>query len=243
MIFPGIPDALQRKLDSLPDGPGCNIWKDAAGEGAVRRQGAHAAEPGAQLLSQRSCREPKNQLLMRSIADVETIVVGSETQSLLLENNLIKEYQPRFNVSLKDDKSYPSIAVTLKDPFPRVLGHPPARLCREPATSVHTPMSGEMRRTLALVRRIFTVRSCHRRHSAGAPRASLSRLPHRALPGAVRRLAGGGGLPRHDRRGGGVSRRAAPSDVRTRLREMMQDASGREGLRACQGSPGFAALA
>jgi excinuclease ABC subunit C len=60
----------------------------------------------------------RNQVLQRLIADVETIVVASEAQSLILENNLIKEYRPRFNVRLKDDKSYPSIAVTVNEPFP-----------------------------------------------------------------------------------------------------------------------------
>ena len=64
---------------------------------------------------------PKHACWSAHIADVETIVVPNEAQSLLLENNLIKEYRPRFNVRLKDDKSYPSIAVTLKEPFPRVL--------------------------------------------------------------------------------------------------------------------------
>ena len=68
---------------------------------------------------------PKNQCLVRQIADVETIVVANEAQSLLLENNLIKEYQPRFNVRLKDDKSYPSIAVTLGGAVPPRAGDPP----------------------------------------------------------------------------------------------------------------------
>ena len=159
MTDPLLPPALQRKLDSLPDGPGVYLWKDAAGavlyvgkarslRGRVRSyfQSDHAASP-------------KNQLLVRLISDVETIVVEHDTQSLLLENNLIKEYQPRFNVRLKDDKSYPSIAVTLKEPFPRVLV---TRRRDIPGARYFGPYTdvGEMRRTLALVRRIFTARSC-----------------------------------------------------------------------------------
>ena len=61
----------------------------------------------------------KHQLLQRHIADIDTIVVESETQSLLLENNLIKEYQPRFNVRLKDDKSFPYLAITSSEVWPR----------------------------------------------------------------------------------------------------------------------------
>jgi excinuclease ABC subunit C len=105
---------------------------------------------------------PRNRLLQRLIADVETIVVPSEPGSLILENNLIKEYRPRFNVRLKDDKSYPSIAITLAEPFPRVLvtrnrDIPGARYFG-PYTDV-----GQLRRTLAIIRRLYTVRSCQDR--------------------------------------------------------------------------------
>jgi excinuclease ABC subunit C len=93
------------------------------------------------------------------VADVETIVVPSEPQSLLLENNLIKEYRPRINVRLKDDKSYPSIAVTLGEPFPRVLV---TRRRDIPGARYFGPYTdvGQLRRTLAVIRRLYTVRSC-----------------------------------------------------------------------------------
>lgn len=102
---------------------------------------------------------PKNRALRGLIADVDTIVVSSESQALLLENNLIKEYSPRFNIRLRDDKTYPSIAVTLGEPFPRVvvgrrLSIPGARHFG-PYTDVAV-----LRRTLQVIRRIFTVRSC-----------------------------------------------------------------------------------
>ena len=111
-------DALARKLETLPDGPGVYLWKDARGEvlyvGKARRLKSRVRSYFAADFSA----SPKNELLRRLIADFETIVVGREAESLLLENNLIKEYRPRFNVRLKDDKSYPSIAVTLGEPFP-----------------------------------------------------------------------------------------------------------------------------
>ena len=121
MTVPELPDSLQRKLDSLPDGPGVYIWKDAAGKVLYVGKARNLRSRVRSYILNDHADSAKNQLLMRLVADVETIVVASETQSLLLENNLIKEYQPRFNVTLKDDKSYPSIAVTLRDPFPRVL--------------------------------------------------------------------------------------------------------------------------
>jgi excinuclease ABC subunit C len=102
---------------------------------------------------------PRNRLLQRLIADVETIVVPSEPGSLILENNLIKEYRPRFNVRLKDDKSYPSIAVTLADAFPRVLV---TRQRDIPGARYFGPYTdvAQLRRTLAIIRRLYTVRSC-----------------------------------------------------------------------------------
>ncbi|HRP08138.1 MAG TPA: excinuclease ABC subunit UvrC [Gemmatimonadales bacterium] len=152
-------DALHRKVETLPDGPGVYLWKNAAGEVLyvgkaanlrVRVRSYLAADPASSWT--------RDQLVAR-IADVETIVVPDEAQALLLENNLIKEYLPRFNVRLKDDKSYPSIAVTLAEPFPRVFATRRRDLAGARYFGPYTDVS-EMRRMLALVRRMFTVRSC-----------------------------------------------------------------------------------
>ena len=153
-----IPDPLSRKLDALPDGPGVYLWRDKQG-GVLyvgKAQNLRSRVRSYFAVDQDSA---KNQLLVRLIEDVDTIVVAEPAQSLLLENNLIKEYQPRFNVRLKDDKSYPSIAVTLREPFPRVLV---TRRRDIPGARYFGPYTdvAEMRRALALVRRIFTVRSC-----------------------------------------------------------------------------------
>ena len=159
MTSPLIPDALQRKLDTLPDGPGVYLWKDANGDilyvGKAKRLKSRVRSYFATDFDA----SPKNRLLQRLIADVETIVVPSEPQSLILENNFIKEYRPRFNVRLKDDKSYPSIAVTLGDPFPRVLV---TRRRDIPGARYYGPYTdvGQLRRTLAIIRRLYTVRSC-----------------------------------------------------------------------------------
>lgn len=160
MTTPALPDTLQRKLDTLPDGPGVYLWKDAGGEvlyvGKAKRLRSRVRSYFATDFPE----SPKNRLLQRLIADVETIVVPSEAQSLILENNLIKEYRPRFNVRLRDDKSYPSIAVTLGEPFPRVLV---TRRRSIPGARYFGPYTdvGQLRRTLAIIRRLYTVRSCH----------------------------------------------------------------------------------
>ena len=152
-------EGLLRKVDTLPDGPGVYLWKDAAGCVLYVGKAANLRSRVRSYLADDFPDSPTRQLFLSRIADVETIVVPNETQSLLLENNLIKEYQPRFNVRLKDDKSYPSIAVTLGEAFPRVLV---TRRRNIPGARYFGPYTdvGEMRRTLNLIRRMFTVRSC-----------------------------------------------------------------------------------
>jgi excinuclease ABC subunit C len=159
MTAPRIPDALQRKLDTLPDGPGVYLWKDAGGEILYVGKAKRLTSRVRSYFAADFDASPKNRLLQRLIADVETIVVPSEAQSLILENNLIKEYRPRFNVRLKDDKSYPSIAVTLAEAFPRVIV---TRRRDIPGARYYGPYTdvGQLRRTLAIIRRLYTVRSC-----------------------------------------------------------------------------------
>ena len=155
-----IPDRLARQLAALPDQPGVYLWKDAVGEILYVGKAKSLRSRVPSYLSDVEPATPEREALARQITDLETIVVPSEAQALLLENNLIKEHQPRFNIRLRDDKSYPQIAVTLGEPFPRVLvvrrvALPGARYFG-PYTDVAT-----LRQTLKIIRRIFTVRSCH----------------------------------------------------------------------------------
>jgi excinuclease ABC subunit C len=160
MTTPALPDQLQRKLDTLPEGPGVYLWRDARGDVLYVGKAKRLRSRVRSYFATDFLTSARNQLLQRLIADVETIVVPSEAQSLILENNLIKEYRPRFNVRLKDDKSYPSIAVTLGEPFPRVLV---TRRRNIPGARYFGPYTdvGQLRRTLAIIRRLYTVRSCH----------------------------------------------------------------------------------
>lgn len=152
-------EALTRKLDTLPDGPGVYLWRDVAGEVLYVGKAKNLRSRVRSYFATDFPDSPKHRLLQRRIADVETIVVVNEAQSLLLENNLIKEYQPRFNVRMKDDKSYPSIAVTVGEPFPRVIATRRRDIAKAKYYGPYTDV-GDMRRTLGIVRRMFTVRSC-----------------------------------------------------------------------------------
>ena len=155
-----IPDHLARKLDALPDKPGVYLWKNGAGDILYVGKAKSLRSRVPSYFGPDAGGTPEQAALIAQIADVETIIVSNEPQALLLENNLIKEHKPRFNIRLTDDKSYPRIAVTLAEPFPRVLvvrrvTIPGARFFG-PYTDVAT-----LRQTLNIIRRIFTVRSCH----------------------------------------------------------------------------------
>ncbi|HWC72296.1 MAG TPA: GIY-YIG nuclease family protein, partial [Gemmatimonadales bacterium] len=115
-----ISDRLARQLAALPARPGVYIWKNAAGEILYVGKAANLrSRVPAYFAEEQGSTE--REFLREQIADLETIIVPNEAQALLLENTLIKENQPKFNIRLRDDKSYPQIAVTLGEPFPRVL--------------------------------------------------------------------------------------------------------------------------
>ncbi len=150
---------LERKLQHLPARPGVYLFKDASGEfiyigkaNSLRaRVRSHFAIDASTSL--------KNREMLRRVRDIDTIVVGSEAEALLLEANLIKQHHPRFNIRLKDDKKYPYIKVTMQEPYPRVYV---TRRLENDGARYFGPFTevGAMRQALELVKRLFTVRSC-----------------------------------------------------------------------------------
>ncbi|HMA43498.1 MAG TPA: excinuclease ABC subunit UvrC [Gemmatimonadales bacterium] len=154
-----IPALIARKLAALPDRPGVYLWRNAAGEVLYVGKAKSLRSRVPAYFAPDHQDTPERAALAAQIADLETIIVPDEAQALLLENNLIKEHQPRFNIRLRDDKSYPRIAVTIGEPFPRVLVVRRVQLEGAryfgPYTDVRT-----LRQTLGIIRRLFTVRSC-----------------------------------------------------------------------------------
>ena len=154
-----MPDIVAGKLAHLPDSPGVYLWKDAAGQVLYVGKAKSLRSRVRSYFASDHETSVKTRHLVRLIADVETIVVPSEAHALILENNLIKEYRSRFNIALRDDKSYPYIKVTVQEPFPRVFV---TRRFQSDGARYFGPYTdvGAMRRALHVVKRIFTVRSC-----------------------------------------------------------------------------------
>ena len=155
-----VSDAIAVKLPHLPESPGVYLWKDAEGVVLYVGKAKRLRSRVRSYLASDHLESVKTRALMRQAADVDTIVVPTEAHALILEANLIKEYRPRFNIALRDDKSYPYIKVTVQEPFPRVFV---TRRLLDDGAKYFGPYTdvGQMRRALNVVKRIFTVRSCN----------------------------------------------------------------------------------
>lgn len=150
---------MEEKVAHLPESPGVYLFRDANGVVLYVGKAKRLRSRVRSYFNADHANSVKTLHLMRYVADFDTIVVPTEAHALILEANLIKEYHPRFNIALRDDKSYPYIKVTIQEPFPRVFVT--RRLLNDggryfgPYTDV-----GKMRRALNVVKQIFTVRSC-----------------------------------------------------------------------------------
>jgi excinuclease ABC subunit C len=150
---------MEEKVAHLPESPGVYLFRDAKGVVLYVGKAKRLRSRVRSYFNADHANSVKTLHLMRYVADFDTIVVPTEAHALILEANLIKEYRPRFNIALRDDKSYPYIKVTVQEPFPRVFVT--RRLLNDggryfgPYTDV-----GKMRRALNVVKQIFTVRSC-----------------------------------------------------------------------------------
>ena len=150
-------DELKNKIASLPDSPGCYLYYDK--QGTVIYVGkAKRLKRRVSSYFNRVHDSAKTNALVRNIADMKYVVVGSEDDAFHLENSLIKEYKPRYNILLKDDKTYPWICVT-GELYPRVF------LTRKVAHGVGKyfgPYANQsvVRTLLSLLRELYPLRSC-----------------------------------------------------------------------------------
>src|SRR6185295_10359916 len=155
-----VPDAILDKIPHLPESPGVYLWKDADGKVLYVGKAKRLRSRVRSYVAADHAESVKTRALMQQARALDSIVVPSEAHALILEANLIKEYKPRFNIALRDDKSYPYIKVTVQEPFPRVSV---TRRIEDDGARYFGPYTdvGAMRRALNVVKKIFTVRSCN----------------------------------------------------------------------------------
>ncbi|HEX9828758.1 MAG TPA: excinuclease ABC subunit UvrC, partial [Bacteroidota bacterium] len=150
---------LTDKLESLPANPGVYQFKNADGKVIYVGKAQNLRSRVRQYFQKSRTADPKIDVMVEKIADVELIVTDSEIEALILEANLIKKLKPRYNVILKDDKSYPYIVIT-NEPFPRVFVT--RRVIRD-GSRYFGPYADvkNVRFALKTVRDIFMIRSCN----------------------------------------------------------------------------------
>ncbi|HEU5349910.1 MAG TPA: excinuclease ABC subunit UvrC, partial [Ktedonobacterales bacterium] len=166
--MPELSETLQAVLNSLPHKPGIYLHKDAQGQVLYVGKATSLYSRVRSYFGDPSDLSPKNRALVAKITDIEYIVVGSEVEALILENEYIKRYQPKYNVRLRDDKNYPYIKVALTEDFPRVYR---VRSFRRDGNRYFGPYtnSGAVDATLDLMNKIFPFRTCRYDGAPWAP--------------------------------------------------------------------------
>lgn len=177
---------LDEKLKTLPKRAGIYIHKNAAGKIIYVGKAKNLRNRVRSYFQASRDHDPKTKQLVSYIADFEFIVVDNEVEALVLESNLIKKHKPRFNVFLKDDKSYPHLKVT-NEPFPKVVI---TRKITRDGSSYYGPFlpASLARNTLNLINRAFQLRTCEIEIDGKLPRPCLEYHLKRCLGPCVKGL-------------------------------------------------------
>lgn len=150
---------VQEKLDNLSRKPGVYLYKNKHGEIIYIGKAKVLRNRVRSYFQDSRNVDPKTQHLVSRIADLETIITDTEVEALILEANLVKEHKPRYNINLKDDKSFPFIRVT-NEPYQRIF---PTRKIIKDGSRYFGPYTNviRMKAVLSTIKKIFPIRSCN----------------------------------------------------------------------------------
>src|SRR5687768_17861471 len=150
---------LKEQIARLPEQPGVYLWRNAAGD-TIYVGKARALRDRVRSYLGAAGLSPRHDALLEEITSVEVVVTDSVMEALALENNLIKQRSPKYNILLRDDKNYPYLQLTTSEAFPRVLV---ARSVERTGDFYAGPFlpAKLARRTMTLAHRLFGIRSCN----------------------------------------------------------------------------------
>ncbi len=153
--------AIQEKLKLIPHNPGVYLMKNSKGAIIYVGKAKDLKKRVSSYFNRKSFDLPRIEVLVSRIANLDYIVTRSELDALILEDTLIKKHRPKFNISLKDDKRYPYLKITMKEPFPRIIV---TRSIERDGSKYFGPYteSHSVRNTLILFERIFKLRTCNK---------------------------------------------------------------------------------
>jgi excinuclease ABC subunit C len=151
---------LQQKIDHLPVEPGVYIYKNARGKIIYVGKARSLRQRVRSYFQESRPQDPKTQHLVAEVADLEYIVTDNEVEALILESTLVKKNQPRYNINLKDDKSFPYLKLTINESYPRIFI---TRRIRKDGALYFGPFlpASYARRTIKLVNKYFKLRTCN----------------------------------------------------------------------------------
>lgn len=175
-------------LTALPVKPGVYLMRDEKGTVLYVGKAASLRHRVRSYFGSQPKLTPKLHKMMARLADFEYIVTDSEQEAFILENNLIKKYRPRYNVRLKDDKTYPYIKISLDEEWPRVYT---TRRLEKDGARYFGPFASasSVRQTLNLVKRLFPYRSCHKAITGSDARPCLDYHIHRCAAPCIGAVA------------------------------------------------------
>lgn len=155
----GFSDSIKNALAVLPEKPGVYLMHDAEGKVIYVGKAVVLKNRVRSYFRNLASHSPKVKAMVAKIAEIETIVTSSEVEALILECNLIKKYRPRYNISLKDDKTYPYLKVTMQENFPRLFA---TRRQSRDGAKYYGPYAdaSAMHATVKLLRSMFPLRTC-----------------------------------------------------------------------------------
>ncbi len=150
---------LEQKIESLPTNPGVYLFKDRKGAILYVGKAGNLRHRVHSYFQRDRDKDAKTLALLEKVEDFETIVTDTEKEALILEDNLIKEHHPRYNIKLRDDKRYPCLKLSMEEDFPTL------KIVRriEKDNSLYFgpyPSATSLKETLKLIRRLFPIRTC-----------------------------------------------------------------------------------
>lgn len=152
------------RLDTVPLSPGVYLMKDTSGTVIYVGKAKKLRNRLRSYFGGGKITHPKVAAMVSHVADFEYVVVGSETEALLLESNLIKRYMPQYNILLRDDRAYPYVCITLNEEYPRVFKvfRPDEKAKKEGARYFGPYMSGDLYNTMQAIEQIFPLKRCNK---------------------------------------------------------------------------------
>ena len=152
-------NSLGQKIEHLPTNPGVYLFKDNKGTILYVGKAGNIRHRVSSYFQRTDQKDVKTLTMLEKVADIDTIVTDTEKEAYILENNLIKEHHPRYNVKLRDDKNYPCLRLSVEEEFPTLSIVRRIKKDRSVYFGPY-PSATSLKETLKLIRRLFPIRTC-----------------------------------------------------------------------------------